>query len=351
MNMLCFRHLGLLLASLGVLDAQCPYAKYNGTFTSDPAYCKLEGAVLCMVDSQCKAVPDKSYFKSNVTKDTTATDILLVKSKAEFIASLPLVVNTYIQFYGNGLRGVGNLSNSTLALLDFENNSVISYDNAVFPASLTRISIAQNNLSVLPTTIPYGQLSEFYGWENKFTALENVDFRNANEVKFTSIPTLTLLKNVSFSTKLTKLYFDKSDFTTFLVDMPTYQVLQKVATFQVSSIDVSVSCVAPNKPMPLKTYTLMMALDPFIKDAGTSTVVPIGAPTEKGGSNIGVILGGIAGGVVLVGIIVGCVVQRRRESKAVEKTREMNETGYRGYTANTLDDTAASGGILRLDVE
>ncbi|CAK4560479.1 unnamed protein product, partial [Aphanomyces euteiches] len=45
-----------------------------------------------------------------------------------------------------------------------------------------------------------------YGWENNFTKIENIDFRNANEVKFTSVPTLTSLVNVSFSTKLTKLY-------------------------------------------------------------------------------------------------------------------------------------------------
>ncbi|CAK4809375.1 unnamed protein product [Aphanomyces euteiches] len=67
-------------------------------------------------------------------------------------------------------------------------------------------SIAQDGLTELPKTIPYGQLAEFYGWENNFTKIENIDFRNANEVKFTSVPTLTSLVNVSFSTKLTKLY-------------------------------------------------------------------------------------------------------------------------------------------------
>ncbi|CAK4911272.1 unnamed protein product [Aphanomyces euteiches] len=136
-------------------------------------------------------------------------------------------------------------------------------------------SISQDSLTELPKTIPYDQLAELqahqhlgvdsyhracsYGWENNFTKIENIDFRNANEVKFTSVPTLTSLVNVSFSTKLTKLFFDKSSFTTFLIDNSTYRALLAAATVQILSIDVSKSCVSPNKIMPLKTHSVCVS--------------------------------------------------------------------------------------------
>ncbi|KAF0702901.1 hypothetical protein As57867_007701, partial [Aphanomyces stellatus] len=368
-----FRHLAFVSLGLHGILAQCPYASYASTFTANSAYCKQPGAILCIVDSQCKELPGSSFSKANVTKDNTATDQIIIKAHADNLAQLPLIWNTYVfvcvviplkvhrgcrQFFDTGLKSVGNLSSSNVSLLDFEGNTGISYANAVFPATMTRLSIARNALNVLPTTIPFGQLSEFYGWENNFTTLENVDFRNANEVKFTGIPTLTTLKNLSFSTKLTKLYFDKSDFTTFLVDTPTYQALQNVATFQVSSIDVSKSCVAPNKPMPLKTYTVCVSpgkrltlnisisefynlKDTFIKPSNLATTV-VPSPTPKDSNNMAVILGSVAGGSFVLGMVVWCIFQRRRKNNSGRK-QQSHEQEFGYQTANTHD--ASVGGL------
>ncbi|CAK5154191.1 unnamed protein product, partial [Aphanomyces euteiches] len=255
---LIFVLLGVQAATAATIST-CPYAKYNRTITADLTLCKQPGAVLCIVDSQCNEVPGKSYSRANLTKDDTRQEVLIILDRADYLASLPSSWDTQVQFYGNGLKSVGNLSMSNVPLLDFQNNSGISYANATFPASMTRISIAQDGLTELPKTIPYGQLAEFYGWENNFTKIENIDFRNANEVKFTSVPTLTSLVNVSFSTKLTKLFFDKSSFTTFLIDNSTYQALLAAATVQILSIDVSKSCVSPNKIMPLKTHSVCVS--------------------------------------------------------------------------------------------
>ncbi|CAK4096865.1 unnamed protein product, partial [Aphanomyces euteiches] len=150
---LIFVLLGVQAATAATIST-CPYAKYNRTITADLTLCKQPGAVLCIVDSQCNEVPGKSYSRANLTKDDTRQEIVLTTLRVY------LQAGTLKQFYGNGLKSVGNLSMSNVPLLDFQNNSGISYANATFPASMTRISIAQDGLTELPKTIPYGQLAE-----------------------------------------------------------------------------------------------------------------------------------------------------------------------------------------------
>ncbi|KAG9411479.1 hypothetical protein AC1031_017114 [Aphanomyces cochlioides] len=328
--------------------------------------CTQAGAILCLVDSQCKQIAGKSYSKANVEKDPTNTDVLIIKDSADYLASLPLIWNTQIQFFGNGLKKIGNLSSSNVSLLDFQNNPGISYDGAVFPRAMTRISIAQDGLTEMPTTIPYGQLAEFFGWENQFTKLENIDFRRANEVKFTGTPTLTSLTNVSFSSKLTKLYapsvieadppnrfFDVSVFTTFLIDNSTYQVLLTTPTFQVQGIDVTKTCKSPNTIMPLKSFNVCVSSVPFIASdvVPTSTAAPTAPKSDS--VSMGAILGGVAGGGFALGLLVWFLVNRYKRSKAYRKDRilrmifdcrksknlDANGFEYQQQTANTENTT------------
>ncbi|KAG9411478.1 hypothetical protein AC1031_017114 [Aphanomyces cochlioides] len=301
--------------------------------------CTQAGAILCLVDSQCKQIAGKSYSKANVEKDPTNTDVLIIKDSADYLASLPLIWNTQIQFFGNGLKKIGNLSSSNVSLLDFQNNPGISYDGAVFPRAMTRISIAQDGLTEMPTTIPYGQLAEFFGWENQFTKLENIDFRRANEVKFTGTPTLTSLTNVSFSSKLTKLFFDVSVFTTFLIDNSTYQVLLTTPTFQVQGIDVTKTCKSPNTIMPLKSFNVCVSSVPFIASdvVPTSTAAPTAPKSDS--VSMGAILGGVAGGGFALGLLVWFLVNRYKRSKAKSKNLDANGFEYQQQTANTENTT------------
>ncbi|KAH9110308.1 hypothetical protein AeMF1_014832 [Aphanomyces euteiches] len=342
-----------LIAAAGTTEAEtCPYAKFNRTFTSDPTMCTQAGAILCLVDNQCKQIAEKSYSKANVEKDPTNTDVLIIKDSADYLASLPLIWNTQIQFFGNGLKKIGNLSSSNVSLLDFQNNPGISYDGAVFPRAMTRISIAQDGLTEMPTTIPYGQLAEFFGWENQFTKLENIDFRRANEVKFTGTPTLTSLTNVSFSSKLTKLYapskievdppnrfFDVSVFTTFLIDNSTYQVLLTTPTFQVQGIDVTKTCKSPNTIMPLKSFNVCVSSVPFIASDVVPTSTPAPTAPKSDSVNMGAILGGVAGGGFALGLLVWFLVNRYKRSKAKSKNLDANGFEYQQQTANTENTT------------
>ncbi|CAK4678172.1 unnamed protein product [Aphanomyces euteiches] len=329
-----------LIAAAGTTEAEtCPYAKFNRTFTSDPTMCTQAGAILCLVDNQCKQIAEKSYSKANVEKDPTNTDVLIIKDSADYLASLPLIWNTQIQFFGNGLKKIGNLSSSNVSLLDFQNNPGISYDGAVFPRAMTRISIAQDGLTEMPTTIPYGQLAEFFGWENQFTKLENIDFRRANEVKFTGTPTLTSLTNVSFSSKLTKLYapskievdppnrfFDVSVFTTFLIDNSTYQVLLTTPTFQVQGIDVTKTCKSPNTIMPLKSFNVCVSSVPFIASEVVTTSTPAPTAPKSDSVNMGAILGGVAGGGFALGLLALELI--RLDEKALTKTKHVAQGAY-----------------------
>ncbi|ETV73490.1 TKL protein kinase, variant 2 [Aphanomyces astaci] len=275
----------------------------------------------------------------NVTKDSTATDVLIITETAEHLASLPLIGNTYIQFFGPGLKSLGNLSMSNVSLLDFENNPGISYADAIFPKGMTRLSVARSGLTELPPTIPYGQLTEFFGWENQFTKIEHVDFRQASEVKFNGIPTLTSLTNVSISSRLIKFYFDVSDFTTFLVDDPTFQVLDSVATFQVRSIDVSKSCVPPNAPKRLKAgYTVCVSSVPFLQ---SSPSTPLNARTTtptatESPFKLPMFLKCVGGGVVILGVLVWFLVYKRKHQQTTKDHSTANDFSYQATTANNL---------------
>ncbi|ETV94868.1 TKL protein kinase, variant 1 [Aphanomyces invadans] len=335
----------LSVRALGQTAATCPYSKYATTYTADPIYCKQPGAILCIVDSQCKEIPNTSYTRENVTKDSTLTDVFIVKRIAEHVASLPSIWNTYVQFYGPGVKSVGNLSASNVTLLDFENNPGISYADAVFPKGLSRLSVARNALKELPTTIPYGQLTGFFGWENDFTSLENIDFRRASEVKFTGIPSLVTLQNVSFSWRLVKVFFDVSNFTTFLVDTVTFQALDNAAIFQVGGIDVSRSCAAPNTPKTLKSgYTVCVSSGPLLP---TETTEAPPTPT-KASSNMAAIVGGVAAGCVVLGLFVWCCVHQRRKRKP-SKGLTTNDFSYK--QATTTNNNESTMGDVPLNME
>nr|AIG55889.1 secreted protein [Achlya hypogyna] len=307
---------GLLLAPLAASASACPYANYASTFTVD--YCSAPDAILCIVDSTCKvgrtmavsspqirATQVKASYtkKEYVFKDSTQTDTIVIKDKAQYLAQLPRLSNTYMyaclslpqevifvsksQFF-NSVRTVGNLSNdSMVALLDFQANAGIDFSSTAFPSSLTSL----------------------FGWQNDFTTIENIDFRNAVQIKFNSCPGLTTLSNVSVSSRLNFLYsampnsyFDQSNFTTFLIDQPTYTALKGVSTFAVADIDVSASCKAPNTMEPLKGYTVCVmpastpTMAPFVPASGT----PAPAPSTSSGT--AAIVGAIVGAVVLVAL-------------------------------------------------
>ncbi|CAK4671093.1 unnamed protein product [Aphanomyces euteiches] len=178
----------------------------------------------------------------------------------------------------------------------------------------------------MPTTIPYGQLAEFFGWENQFTKLENIDFRRANEVKFTGTPTLTSLTNVSFSSKLTKLFFDVSVFTTFLIDNSTYQVLLTTPTFQVQGIDVTKTCKSPNTIMPLKSFNVCVSSVPFIASEVVTTSTPAPTAPKSDSVNMGAILGGVAGGGFALGLLALELI--RLDEKALTKTKHVAQGAY-----------------------
>ncbi|CAK4631219.1 unnamed protein product, partial [Aphanomyces euteiches] len=203
-------------------------------------------------------------------------------------------------------------------------------------------SISQDSLTELPKTIPYDQLAEFYGWENNFTKIENIDFRNANEVKFTSVPTLTSLVNVSFSTKLTKLYVGnlaimELTFTTFLIDNSTYRALLAAATVQILSIDVSKSCVSPNKIMPLKTHSVCVSSTPLI---ASSTPTPGASTQSSSSSHVGAIVGGVAGGCVIAAFVAWYFI---RKNKRLEAAAKEGYTEY-GYHQQTVSDNNTTNG-------
>ncbi|OQR93196.1 hypothetical protein ACHHYP_02801 [Achlya hypogyna] len=327
---------GLLLAPLAASASACPYANYASTFTVD--YCSAPDAILCIVDSTCKV--KASYTKKEyVFKDSTQTDTIVIKDKAQYLAQLPRLSNTYMyaclslpqevifvsksQFF-NSVRTVGNLSNdSMVALLDFQANAGIDFSSTAFPSSLTSLSVAQCQLKSLPTTIPYGQLTQFFGWQNDFTTIENIDFRNAVQIKFNSCPGLTTLSNVSVSSRLNFFYFDQSNFTTFLIDQPTYTALKGVSTFAVADIDVSASCKAPNTMEPLKGYTVCVmpastpTMAPFVPASGT----PAPAPSTSSGT--AAIVGAIVGAVVLVALVAGLIYWRCRRTASKADTADV----------------------------
>ncbi|EQC27537.1 hypothetical protein, variant [Saprolegnia diclina VS20] len=310
-----------------VAAADCLYAGYTSTFVSST--CTQPGAVLCSVDSSCKL--NKMFWtKDDVKKDSTQTNLLVINGtyKAQYLAELPNLSQVYIQFY-NSVRAVGDLSKDTnVALLDFEANKGIDLSKAAFSPIITRLSIAACQLPTLPTTIPYGQLSEFYGWQNNFTTIENVNFRNAVEIKFNGCPYLTTLSNLTVSSKLSKFYFDDSHFTTFLIDQPTYAALQAVPTFAVGSIDVAATCKAPNTIQLLKTkYSVCVMPAPATEDSGSS-------------SNTGLIVGVAVGAVVLVLAIVGFVLYRRKKNAASTGT---SHTGYTAHNTTTQGMTTSTG--------
>ncbi|OQR90882.1 kinase, partial [Thraustotheca clavata] len=324
----------------GVNAATCPYSAYKSTFTVD--YCNSADAILCIVDSNCK--PTQFYTKKeDVFKDSTQTDTLVIKDKAEYLAQLPKVTNTYVQFY-NSISKVGDLSNGTsVSLIDFEANTGIDLSTAVFPSSTTRVSIANCGLTSLPKAIPYGQLSEFFGWANNFTTIQNIDFSKAIEIKFNNCPQLTTFSNVSLSSRISKFYFDESSFTTFLIDANTYAALQNIATFAVGGIDVSSSCTSPNKKMPLKTYTVCVTPELMSTSApGTAT----STTTSSSSSKVGLIVGVSVGCVVVLVAIIFFIIKRRKHSNTFE-------THYSDRTAGSTNSGLAVNleeiELLRLD--
>ncbi|EQC27538.1 hypothetical protein SDRG_14596 [Saprolegnia diclina VS20] len=334
------------LAALGlgahaVLGA-CPYQNYTSTFTV--SYCGQPDAILCIVDSNCK--PTVMYTKKiDVFKDSTLTDQIIIKDKAQYLAQLPRLSNTYIQFFGS-VRQVGDLSNdSMVALLDFQGNPGIDLSKAAFPSSMTRLSLAQCQLSTLPTTVPYGQLSEFYGWDNNFTSLDHIDFRNAVEIKFNSCPRLTTFNNVSVSNRLSKFYFDDSNFTTFLVDQPTYTALQSVPTFAVGGIDVSASCKVPNTIQPLKTkYSVC------VMPASTPTMAPVSSvpgatppAATTSTTQTALIVGATLGAVAIVGLCVAVFVCYRRKRRAAKPPTDTTVDRSYGRTETMVVDTSSTG--------
>ncbi|KDO27005.1 TKL protein kinase [Saprolegnia parasitica CBS 223.65] len=334
----------LSLGANAVLGA-CPYQNYASTFTV--SYCVQPDAILCIVDSNCK--PTVMYTKKmDVFKDSTLTDQIIIKDKAQYLAQLPRLSNTYIQFFGS-VREVGDLSNdSMVALLDFQGNPGIDLSKAAFPSSMTRLSLAQCQLSTLPTTVPYGQLSEFYGWDNNFTSLDNIDFRNAVEIKFNSCPRLTTFNNVSVSNRLSKFYFDDSNFTTFLVDQPTYTALQSVPTFAVGGIDVSASCKAPNTIQPLKTkYSVCVmpastpTMAPISSAPGTSTPAVTSSTTQTAW-----IVGATLGAVAVVGLCVAALVCFRRKRRAANPATESTINRSYGRTETMAGDTSSTGHMV-----
>ncbi|OQR89336.1 hypothetical protein THRCLA_09786, partial [Thraustotheca clavata] len=301
--------------------AACPYSAYTSTFTVD--YCNSTEAIICVVDNTCE--PKAMFTENDITKDATQTKLLSIKCKAiinaviynnmstidpaEYLAQLPKVTNTYVQFY-NSVRKVGNLSSATsVSLIDFEGTTGIDLSAAVFPYATTRVyvdifsilfdcensSIANCALTTMPTTIPYGQLSEFYGWQNKFTAVQDIDFRKAIEICSYKVKAYIILVNstIAHSSQLFQTYryrpelvncgyFDSSKFTTFTIDPTTYAALQNVATFSVGGIDVSSSCNAPNKKMPLQSYTVCVTPAKYANSIETS---------KSSSSNVGLIVG------------------------------------------------------------
>ncbi|OQR90517.1 hypothetical protein THRCLA_09311, partial [Thraustotheca clavata] len=310
-----------------VYAANCPYSAYASTFTVD--YCNSTNAILCIVDNTCKTVV--TFTEKDILKDSTQTSILTIKYPADYLAQLPKVTSTYVQFY-NSVRKVGDLSNgTTVALIDFEGNAGIDLSTAVFPSSTTRVSIANCALTSMPKTIPYGQLSEFYGWQNKFTTLQDIDFSKAIEIKFNNCSQLTTFSNVTLSTRISKFYFDMSKFTTFTIDPTTYAALQNAATFSVGGIDVSSSCNAPNKKMPLQSYTVCVTPE----------------TTKSSSSNVGLIVGVSVGAVVVILAIVFFIKRRKKNSNDGYKSHT-NE-GTMGTTNTGLGVNLEELDVLRLD--
>ncbi|OQR84346.1 protein kinase [Achlya hypogyna] len=320
----CAMALGLVLQ--GALA--CPYAKYNSTFTV--SYCNRSDAILC--------VTLKSFTISDVKKTTdTQAPGFFVKDAAEYLAQLPAVVDTYVQFF-HSVRKIGDISNSTLALLDFQENSGIDFTSAIFPPTMTRISIANSSLDVLPTTIPYGQLAEFYGWSNRFTTLANVDFRKANTIKFSDCASLTSLTNVSASAATLKFfYFEDSSFTTFLIDPSTLQALEAATTFSVKGIDVSATCKAPNEKKMLKNkYEVCVTPTDMIQSASSTTVAPGSGGSSSSSSNVGLIVGlCVAAVVIVIGAVVYCRKKRAGDTTLTQNPYGATLTPTIGGTAST----------------
>ncbi|OQR83128.1 hypothetical protein ACHHYP_15068, partial [Achlya hypogyna] len=218
---------GLVLQSV---SAGCPYTQYSSTYTVD--FCDPD-AILCVVDSACE--PLHSYTNKDIVLDDTNTKTLKLTYSAEHLAQLPYA-SPSLQFI-NAVHTVGDISNSTVALLNIVNTPGLDLSGAIFPPQLTHLDLRNCELQTLPANVAYNELSEFYGLGNRWTQIANIDLRGTNDFNFNDCPSLTALSNVSFSSRsLTKFYATASTFTTFLIDPSTYDVLNGVSTFSVKGI-------------------------------------------------------------------------------------------------------------------
>ncbi|OQR84010.1 hypothetical protein ACHHYP_14029 [Achlya hypogyna] len=176
----------------------CPYQAFTSTYTAD--WCDA-GYVYCIVDSNCKL---------NYRKAQTAT------------------------FQKSTIGSVGDLSKSDVKTLSFVALPGLDFSRAVFPQSLEGL-YATNN----PT----------------LTSLENINFGSTQGVAFNGSP-ITKITNIVVGPQTRTFLLGKAALTTFLVSDATRLILEKTTSFAVGSIDVSASCVAPNKIMPLKSYSV-----------------------------------------------------------------------------------------------
>ncbi|OQR96643.1 kinase, partial [Thraustotheca clavata] len=330
---------GLVMVLIHAVNSvSCPYSAYASTFTVD--YCNMTDAILCIVDSTCQTTQLFTQ-KGDVIKDSPQSEIFFIKTPAVYLAQLPKTTDTAVIFY-NSVRKVGPLTiDTSVTSIIFEANTGLDLSTAVFPSTITemylnllstclimviaRLQIEDEQLcqqlSRMDSSLHCTCLFAFsiYGWQNKFTAVQNIDFSKAIEIKFDTCPQIKIFSNANF--------------TTFTIDPTTYTALQNVSIFLVGDIDVSESCNAPNKKMPLQTYTVCVTPAKYANPIET---------TKSSSSNVGLIVGVSVGAVVVILAIVFFILKRRKKT---------DNEGYKSYTDGTVGTTITGVGVNLAELE
>ncbi|OQR89365.1 protein kinase [Achlya hypogyna] len=355
--------LELALAALNgvVAVAECQYKSYASTYTT---FCN-DGFIYCIVDKDCKQTT--GWTIDHVVKSPSLNTMsLTISDSADYLARLPTATGLEITFDHTSIRAVGDLDpGSKTATISFVNNAGIDLSNATFPKSITAIyvdrrravdllykrKIVESQLLVFPRTIPFDTLSVFYGNDNKFTSLENVDFGKAEAI-------YAAHDADHLDTRVALDAIGNTNLSTFTVSQTTYERLGRARNFFVGGIDVGRTCLAPNKTAPLHSHTVCVMptfslryelidvaeVTPAPTNATRGNVTPILSlvpstidpsrpeSTKEPSAPSAPVIAGITASVVLVVILVALCFVRRQKMKNTEP-----KDGYHGAAIDLAD--------------
>ncbi|EQC30936.1 TKL protein kinase, variant 2 [Saprolegnia diclina VS20] len=269
---------------------------------------------------------------------------ITVLDSAEHMAQLPRTAALDITFHATTIRSVGDLSSATnTRAIHLVNVVGLDLANAVFPSSLLEFSISGSRQEKLPKGLLYSRLQALNADSNRLTQVADLDLRGASTVRFDLNP-ITVLSNVSFSSKLEKLNLGGLHLTTFLVDPESYDALQDRVT-DVGSIDVS-NCVFPNAVRILQTKTRSVSVcvtpDSMLssrpQSLPTTPMTSTAAVATSSGSEAPVLVGAVVGVLLLLVLVVTCV-RRQRRSRVMKEASNFDELA-----------TATSGSVSSLQL-